>query len=180
MTQYRTVFGRRARVAVARRRELALEAAAQACLLLDLAYCRVLLALAGLELPFRERPVVVRGAMDDEDLLDAVLAATPDEAASGANRSRHIQARSSGSESCVPCGTPEPSLFERGRSLQRGQRCSRLAPPLASSARAAQSSSQRAATTASFRSPSTSWRQEAACAKARAGLPTIGAAASAA
>lgn len=45
-----------------------------------------LLSLALVELPLRERPVVICGSMDEDDLDQAdVSAATPDETAGGAN-----------------------------------------------------------------------------------------------
>ena len=83
-------------VPVARRGELAAELAAQSGLLLDLAHCRLLLGLARLELPLGERPVVVRRAVDEQDLGGAVLAGSADEPACGTDRAGHIQARSSG------------------------------------------------------------------------------------
>src|SRR5688572_7393979 len=72
-------------VAVAGRRELVAEPAAQPDLLLDLAQRGVLPALAGVELAFRERPVVVARAVDERD-LDPAAAPAPDDAA----RSLHL------------------------------------------------------------------------------------------
>ena len=55
------------RVPVARRRQLLAELAAQAGLLLDLAQGAVLVALARIRLPLRERPVVVLGPVHDDN-----------------------------------------------------------------------------------------------------------------
>ena len=70
-------------VVVARRRELAAELAAEACLLFDLANRGLLVRLPGLELSLRKRPVVVSGPVDEQHLERSGVAAARDDSPGG-------------------------------------------------------------------------------------------------
>src|SRR6185436_19732311 len=168
-----------AAVDVPRGRELALESAAQPRLLLHLADGGRFLALAVLALALRERPVVVGRTVDEQDLGGAPAAVAHDDAARRSDGVRHIQARSFGSASSSQAVRQRP---RSSAAVDRSPAASASAAPtaLGSPFSSAHALSHAPATTESLSSPRSSWSRAAACANARACLPTTGAAASAA
>ncbi len=95
-----------ARVHVRDGAEIRAEQADESCLLLHLPGRGRAFVLAGLELPFRERPVVVGRAVHEDDVL-RLPASANDEAARGADQP-HIQLRRAGSFRLRHAGRQRP------------------------------------------------------------------------